>query len=90
MEDCEVGSKLYRHHVDRRDDRRRIFALRELVRGECRISRGTRAIIVGKRGGYTLETPPGEKCGVETTINGVHPDDPVQVVQQCRGVKSQR
>ena len=49
-----------------------------------------RAIIVGKRGGYTLETLPGEKCGVETRINGVHPDDPVQEVQQCRGAKSKR
>ncbi len=82
--------KLCRRQPAREMIGRRICALRKLVRGECRIPRGTRAIIVGKRNGYTLETLPDEKCGVETRINGVHPDDPVQEVQQCRGAKSER
>ena len=52
-----------------------VYTPRELVRGKRRILRGTRAVIVGKRGGYTLETLPGEKCGVKTRINSARPDD---------------
>ena len=72
--------KMYRQQPAKEVIGRRVYTLRDLVRGERRIPRGTRAVIVGKRGGYTLETLPCEKCGVKTRINSVHPDDPAPEV----------
>lgn len=75
MADCKVSRKLYRRQPAKEVIGRWVYTLGELVRGELRIQRGTQAVIVGKRGGYTLETPPGEKCGDKTAISSARPDD---------------
>ena len=76
MEHCEASRKIYQRQPEKEVIGRRVYTLRDLLRGERRIPRGTRAVIVGKRGCYTPETPPGEKCGDKTGINSLHPDHP--------------
>ena len=71
---------MYRQQPAKEVIGRHVYTLRDLVRSERRIPRGTRAVIVGKRGGYTLETPPGEKCGDKTAISSARPDHPAPEV----------
>ena len=71
---------MYRRQPAKEVIGRRVYTLRDLVRGERRIPRGTRAVIVGKRSGHTLATPPGKKCGDKTAISSARPDHPAPEV----------
>lgn len=37
------------------------------------IPRGRSVLIIGKRGGLTIQTPPCDRCGVQATVSRVQP-----------------